>query len=74
MKSRDDLLQNFMNVLRLDPEVRSQLTARTEELAAEAAQARSETLVRDRTAALEVDLKERRASGEADDSRDAPRA
>ena len=66
LKSRDDLLQNFMNVLRLDPEVRSQLTARTEELAAEAAQARSETLVRDRTAALEVDLKERRASGEAD--------
>jgi hypothetical protein len=66
LKSRDDLLQNFMNVLRSDPEVRAQLTARTEELAAEAAQARSETLVRDRMAALEADFKERRASGEAE--------
>jgi hypothetical protein len=66
MKSRDDLLRDFMNVLRSDPEVRAQLTARTEELAAEAAQARSETLVQERTAALEADLGERRAGGEAE--------
>jgi hypothetical protein len=66
LKSRDDLLNDFMNILRSDPEVRAQLAARTEELAAEAAQARSETLVRDRTAALEADLKERRAGGETE--------
>jgi hypothetical protein len=66
LKSRDDLLQNFMNVLRSDPEVRAQLSARIEELAAKAAQARGETLVRERTAALEADLKERRARGEGE--------
>lgn len=64
LKSRDDLLNGFMNVLRSDPEVRAQLAMRTEELAIQAAAVRSEALVSERTAALEADLDQRREIGQ----------
>jgi hypothetical protein len=66
LKSRDDLLKDFMSVLRSDPDVKAELAERTEQLAEEAADARSETLVRDRTAALQADLDERRARGQTE--------
>lgn len=66
LTSKDDLLRDFTNVLRSAPEVQAQLAERIEELAAEAARARSETLVRDRTAAFEADLDERRVRGEVE--------
>lgn len=66
LKSRDDLLRDFLSVLRSDPEVKAQLAARTEELAAQAANARSEALVVERTASLEADLQDRRARGQTE--------
>ncbi|MGM4962985.1 hypothetical protein AB7714_05725 [Tardiphaga sp. 1201_B9_N1_1] len=64
LKSRDDMLRDFMNVLRSDPEIKVQLAERIEQLAEEAAEIRGEALLRDRTAALEADLQERRARGQ----------
>jgi hypothetical protein len=66
LKSRDDMLKDFMNVLRSDPEIKAQLAERTEQIAKEAAEVRSEAMLRDRTAALEADLEERRARGQTE--------
>jgi hypothetical protein len=66
LKSRDDMLRDFMNVLRSDPEIKAQLAERTELLAKEAAEVRSEAMLRDRTAALEADMQERRARGQTE--------
>ncbi|MET3299051.1 hypothetical protein [Bradyrhizobium diazoefficiens] len=66
LKSRDDMLKDFMNVLRSDPEIKAQLAERTEQLAKEAAEVRGEAMLRDRTAALEADLQERRARGQTE--------
>jgi hypothetical protein len=66
LKSRDSMLKDFMGVLRSDPEVKAQLADRTEQIAREAADGRIEDLVRDRTAALQAELDERRARGGAE--------
>lgn len=66
LKSRDDMLKDFMNVLRSDPEIKAQLADRTEQIAREAAEARIEALVGERAAAVDADLQERRARGQAE--------
>lgn len=66
LKSRDAMLKDFMGVLRSDPEVKAQLSDRTEQIAREAAEVRIEELVRNRTAALQVELDERRVRGHAE--------
>jgi hypothetical protein len=66
LKSREDMLNDFMNVLSSDPEVRAQLAERTEQIAQEAAGTRIEALARDRTAALQADLEERRSHRQAE--------
>jgi hypothetical protein len=66
LKSRDDMLKDFMSVLRSDPEVKTQLAGRTEQIAREAADVRIEALVRDRTAALQADIEERRTRRQAE--------
>lgn len=64
LKSRDDMLKDFMSVLRSDPEVKAQLAERTEQLAKEAAAVRIEALVGEGTASLQANLQERRARGQ----------
>jgi hypothetical protein len=66
LKSRDDMLKDFMSVLRGDPEVKTQLADRTEQIAREAADVRIEALLRDRTAGLQADLDERRVRRQAE--------
>lgn len=66
LKSRDDMLRDFMSVLRSDPEVKAQLVERTEQLAKEAAALRTEALVSEGAASLQADLRERRARGQAE--------
>lgn len=66
LKSRDDMLRDFISVLRSDPEVKTQLVERTEQLAKEAAALRIEALVSEGAASLQADLRERRARGQAE--------
>jgi hypothetical protein len=66
LKSRDDMLKDFMNVLRSDPEIKAQLAERTEQIARETAEAKGEAMLRDSKAALDADLQERRARGQTE--------
>jgi hypothetical protein len=58
LKSRDDMLNDFMNALRSDPEVKALIAERIEWLAKEAAAVRTEALVGEGMASLQADLRE----------------
>jgi hypothetical protein len=63
LKSQDDMLRDFMAVLRSDPDIKATLAERTEQLAAEAAGARIESIIEQKTVSLKNDLDERMARG-----------
>lgn len=66
LKSQDDMLQNFLGVLRSDPEIKNQLNAQVEELARSTVAAQREALLSEMTAAFEQEFEERRRRRQAE--------
>jgi hypothetical protein len=66
LKSQDDMLGEFLGVLRSDPEIKKQLGDQIEQLAKETIDARREELLRDMTASFEQEFEERRRRGRSE--------